>query len=76
MESLGKSLMAMGVVLIVIGAVVWWSSSGSGPRLGRLPGDIVVERPGFTLYVPIVTMLALSVLATLVLWLIGRGRTP
>ncbi len=41
-------------------------------RLGRLPGDIVVRREGFTFAFPIVTCLVLSVLASLVLWLLRR----
>jgi hypothetical protein len=40
--------------------------------LGRLPGDIVVEREGFSLYIPIVTSLLISAVLTLLFWLFGR----
>jgi hypothetical protein len=40
--------------------------------LGRLPGDIVIDRPDFKLYVPITTMLLVSVLVSLLLWLLRR----
>ncbi len=59
---LGGVIFAVGVVLSLLGR--------SG--LGRLPGDIVVERPGFTLYVPIVTSILLSLLLTGILWLLRR----
>ncbi|HHQ42322.1 MAG TPA: DUF2905 domain-containing protein [Chromatiales bacterium] len=40
--------------------------------LGRLPGDIVIERDGFRLYIPLMTSLLVSLVLTLVLWLINR----
>jgi hypothetical protein len=41
-------------------------------NLFRLPGDIVVERPGFKLFVPITTLILVSLVLTLVVWLLGR----
>jgi membrane protein implicated in regulation of membrane protease activity len=60
---------AGGVVLIVIGLLVW---SGALSWFGRLPGDIRVERPGTRFYAPITSMIIVSVILTLVLSLIQR----
>jgi hypothetical protein len=64
-----RLLIALGVVLVVAG-LLWPLLSRLG--LGRLPGDIVVRREGFTFYFPLVTSLLLSGLLTLVLWLFRR----
>jgi hypothetical protein len=67
----GLSILFLGVILIVIGLVVYFFHDKLG-WIGRLPGDIRVERPGFRLYIPITTMLLASVVLSLVLWLIRR----
>nr|WP_194299971.1 DUF2905 domain-containing protein [Acetobacter musti] len=41
-------------------------------HFGRLPGDIVIQRPGFTFYMPLMTGLLLSVVLSLILWLLRR----
>jgi len=64
-----RFLITLGLVLIVSG-LIWPLLQKLG--LGRLPGDVVVERPGFRLYVPIVTSILVSVLLTLILWLLNR----
>ncbi len=48
------------------------SFGGRLPWLGRLPGDIVVERPGFHFYLPLATSVLLSLLLSAVLWLLRR----
>lgn len=70
----GKTLVLLGVLFVLIGLWLW-----SGARLptwlswlGRLPGDIAIERDHVRFYFPIVTSVVLSVLLTLVLWLFGR----
>jgi len=65
----GLLLIAVGVVLIVIGVLVW---AGALSWFGRLPGDIRVERPGFQFYAPIVSMLILSLVLTILGVLIRR----
>jgi hypothetical protein len=60
---------AAGVVLILVGLLVW---SGALSWFGRLPGDIRVERPGTRFYAPITSMIIISVILTLVLSLIQR----
>lgn len=64
-----KFLIIAGVVLILVG-LGWLVGERLG--LGRLPGDIVIERENFRLYVPIGTSLLISVLLSLALWLFNR----
>jgi hypothetical protein len=64
-DSFGKTLMLFGVVLLVIGAALHFG--GKFISLGRLPGDIRIERENFSFYFPIVTSILLSVILTLVL---------
>ena len=66
---LGRMLMVVGGTIFVLGLVL---SLFGRAGLGRLPGDIVVQRPGFTLYFPIVTSILLSLLLTGILWLLRR----
>ncbi|GBD41581.1 hypothetical protein HRbin39_00965 [bacterium HR39] len=73
MEGMSKFLILLGVILIVLG--VLWSVLGK-LGLGRLPGDIVVERDGVHVYIPLATSILLSVVLSLVLtfifWLLNR----
>jgi hypothetical protein len=64
-------LVVIGAVIALVG-VVLIVAERFGLRLGRLPGDIAVERDRFKLYVPLGTSLILSVILSLVLWLVGR----
>ncbi|HUB60724.1 MAG TPA: DUF2905 domain-containing protein [Puia sp.] len=70
-RNLGLYILVVGVALVVIGIVIYFFHDKLG-WIGRLPGDIRVERPGFRLYIPITTMLLASVVLSLVLWLIRR----
>lgn len=66
---MGRLLIILGTVLIVVGlAWPWLQRLG----LGRLPGDIMVSRENFTFYLPITTMIVVSVALSLILWLINR----
>jgi hypothetical protein len=67
--SMPKLLIAIGLVIVAIG-LAWTLAEKFG--LGRLPGDIVVERDNFRLYVPITTSILISVIVSLVLWFLGR----
>lgn len=66
---MGKVLILAGVVLVAVGLIVLGAQRFG---LGRLPGDIVIERDGFTLYIPLATSLIVSLGLTLVLWLLSR----
>lgn len=70
MQDLGRLLIVLGVVIALTGVVLTFA--GRIPGLGRLPGDISVQRGNWTFYVPLGTSIVLSLLLTLVLWLIGR----
>lgn len=70
LESLGRLLLILGVVLVVLGGVLLLA--GRVPFLGRLPGDIVIERRNFTFYFPLATSILLSILLTLLFSLFGR----
>jgi Protein of unknown function (DUF2905) len=70
MAGLARLLILFGVVSIVAGLVLLIVPRV--PWLGRLPGDVIVEREGFTLYVPIVTSLLVSIVLTILLNLFFR----
>jgi hypothetical protein len=67
MATLGRFLVFAGVVAIGAGLLLWW-----GVPLGRLPGDIVVRREGFSFHLPITTSILVSVVLTLLLALFRR----
>lgn len=69
---LPKLLIFLGIGLVLVGLVAWALQGRTGwlGWLGRLPGDIRIERDNFRFYAPITTMLLLSLLASLVLRLI------
>ena len=62
-------LITIGLVLVVVGLLWPWLAKLG---LGRLPGDIVVERGSFSFYFPIVTCLVVSVVVSLIFWLLNR----
>jgi hypothetical protein len=70
MEGLGKTLIFLGILLVVFGLV--FSFGARIPWLGHLPGDIYIERGRFTFYFPLATCLLISVILTLVLYLFRR----
>ncbi|MFM7642064.1 MAG: DUF2905 domain-containing protein [Cyanobium sp.] len=64
-----KTLVLLGGLLLLIGLLwPWISASG----LGRLPGDISIQRPGFSFFFPLTTSLLLSAVLSLVFWLVRR----
>ena len=74
MNRFGEMLVAVGVALVVLGAIFFALGhlSGKVSWLGRLPGDIYIKRGNWSLYVPLATCLLLSVILTLVFSLFGR----
>jgi hypothetical protein len=69
-NGLGKLLIMVGGILMIIGAVM--VLAGKIPWLGRLPGDIYVERPNFIFFFPLSTSILVSVILSLVLYLFFR----
>jgi hypothetical protein len=70
LETIGKSLVLVGSVVIVLGGLMWLLSKT--PFLGRLPGDIRIDRPGFTCLVPLASSIILSLVLTIVLNIVVR----
>lgn len=66
-----KLLIGAGVVLIAAGLLAW-ALQGKLNWLGRLPGDIRIERENFRFYFPLTTMILLSVVLNLVVWIVRR----
>ncbi len=64
---MGPTLVVVGLAVAAVGGLIWL-----GLPLGRLPGDLAIERDGFRLYVPITTSLLASAALMLVSWLLRR----
>jgi hypothetical protein len=72
-NSLGKVLIIAGIVFVALGVV--FTLFNKIPFLGKLPGDILVKKKNLTFYFPIVTSVLLSLLFTLILYLINKFRS-
>jgi len=69
-QYIGKFLIIFGIIIIVIGGILLLS--GRIPWIGKLPGDIIIQRKNFTFYFPLATSILLSLLLTLIFWLFGK----
>ena len=69
-QYIGKVLILLGLVIAAMGGLLLFFEKI--PWIGRLPGDIMIQRRNFTFYFPVVTSILLSVILTLIFWLIGR----
>ena len=67
---LGKVLIGFGVLIAVIGGVL--VLAGRVPWIGRLPGDVYIQRGNWSFYFPLATSLIVSVLLTLIFWMVNR----
>ena len=70
MSGIGRSLIFLGLVIVLVGVVIMLSDKI--PWLGRLPGDISIKRENFSFAFPLGTCLLLSLLLSLVMWLLRR----
>jgi hypothetical protein len=70
MQEFGKIIMLIGGVLLAVGAVLYFQKDI--PFLGKLPGDILVQKKNFTFYFPLATSLVLSLLLTLFFYLFRK----
>jgi hypothetical protein len=70
MPGLGRTLIIVGLAIVVLGVVV--SLAGKIPWLGRLPGDIYMKRENFTFYFPLATSIILSLILSLIFWLLRK----
>jgi hypothetical protein len=72
-REIGRALLILGAVIAAVGAFLYFS--GRLPfRLGRLPGDVSWQGKHTTVYFPIVTCIVISVILTLIFWVIGQFR--
>lgn len=70
MTGFGRHLIVIGLVIAAVGIAL--SFADRIPWLGRLPGDISIKRENFTFYFPLATSILLSLVLSLVLWLLRR----
>ena len=69
-QHLGRVFIILGVIIIIVGGLLLLS--GKLPWIGRLPGDILIQKKNFTFYFPLATSILLSLLLTLIFWLLGK----
>jgi len=70
MSGFGRSLMIIGVVLVVIGLII--SFAPRLPWLGKLPGDILIKKENFSFYFPLASCILISLILSFVMWLFRR----
>ena len=64
-----RLLITIGLLIAIIGLLWPWISKLG---LGRLPGDLIIDKPGFKLFVPFTTMIVVSLVLSLIIWLLRR----
>jgi hypothetical protein len=69
-QYIGKFLVLLGLIVAALGCLLL--ISGKIPWIGKLPGDILIQRKNFTFYFPLATSILLSLILTLIFWIIGR----
>lgn len=72
MGEIAKMIIILGIALVVLGVVLLLAQKL--PFLGRLPGDIMIKKENFTFYFPLATSIIVSIIISLVLYLIGKFR--
>lgn len=70
MADFGKLFIFIGLLLVVIGIV--FIVGNKIPFIGKLPGDIAIERNNFNFYFPITTCIIISIILSLIFWLLGK----
>jgi hypothetical protein len=70
MQELGKILCFVGLIIAGAGFILW--KIGGKMPLGKLPGDIAIQKGNFSLYFPVTTCILISLVLTLILWLFRR----
>lgn len=69
-QHIGKFFIILGLIISAIGGLLLLS--GNIPWLGRLPGDIIIQKKNFTFYFPLATCIIISLILTLLFWIFGR----
>jgi Protein of unknown function (DUF2905). len=71
MQEIGKFVLILGLVLAVVGFLIW-RTPGLFGWVGKLPGDISIRKGNTSFYFPIVTCIVVSIILTLISWLFRR----
>ena len=69
---IGKFLIVTGIIISLVGVLLLIFRNSGIPFLGKLPGDIVIEKKNFTFYFPIATSILLSVILSLIIYFFGK----
>ncbi len=70
MQAIAKTLIIFGVILIGVGVLL--NFANRIPFIGKLPGDILIQKKNFTFYFPVATSILISIILSLVFWLLSR----
>jgi len=70
MQEIGKTLIIFGLILIGVGVLLTFFNKI--PLLGKLPGDILIQKKNFTFYFPFMTSILISIILSLLFWLWSR----
>ncbi|MDP2937955.1 MAG: DUF2905 domain-containing protein [Candidatus Omnitrophota bacterium] len=70
MQEIGKTLIIFGIILIGVGVLLTFFNKI--PFLGKLPGDIYIQKKNFTFYFPLATSILISIILSLIFWLWPR----
>ncbi len=69
-KNMGKFIIILGLILVIAGVIIHFADKI--PWIGRLPGDILIKKENFTFYFPLATSIILSIVITLVIYLIRK----
>ncbi|UCD35546.1 MAG: DUF2905 domain-containing protein [Nitrospiraceae bacterium] len=72
LQHIAKLLIVFGILITALGAVLLFFRGSGIPFLGRLPGDIMIERKNFTFYVPLATSILISIILSLIIYFFSR----
>ena len=70
MADLGKSIIFIGIALVIIGIII--TMAGKIPGAGKLPGDIFIKKGNFSLYFPLTTCILLSIVLSVIMYFFGK----
>ena len=71
MQDFGRALIFLGVIIAIVGAVLYFSGRANLP-IGRLPGDITYRKGHFTFYAPLATSILLSIILSVIVYFLNR----
>lgn len=70
LSTFGKIFIGLGIIMIIVGGL--FVIGGKIPFIGRLPGDIAIQKKNFSFYFPITTCIIISLIFSLIMWLLSR----